>query len=104
LNLPEREFAAALAERRLLNGSTHRKPSREPFRTTDVLAARFGVRYQGALHMFASPVAPPPILPPRDIVRFLRLITSPACRGDKRVPLSVIAAMCGVSRFALYNC
>jgi hypothetical protein len=53
--------------------------------------------------MFANPVAPPRVLPPRDILRFLRLITSPACRGEKRVPISVIAAMCGRSRFALYN-
>ena len=53
--------------------------------------------------MFASPVAPPRVLPPRDILRFLRLITSPACRGEKRVPISVIAAMCDRSRWALYE-
>jgi hypothetical protein len=37
------------------------------------------------------------------ILRFLRLITSPACRDEKRVPLSAVAAMCGVSRLALYR-
>jgi hypothetical protein len=31
------------------------------------------------------------------------LITSPACRGEKRVPLSAIAAVCGLSRFALHR-
>jgi hypothetical protein len=33
----------------------------------------------------------------------LRLITSPACRGEKRVPSSVVAAMCGVARITLYQ-
>jgi hypothetical protein len=51
----------------------------------------------------ASPFAHPLVLRPDQIVRFLRLITSPACRGEKRVPLSAIAAMCGVSRLALYR-
>jgi hypothetical protein len=53
--------------------------------------------------VFANPVAPPRVLPPRDILRFLRLITSPAYRDDKRVPLSAIATMCGVNRMALYR-
>jgi hypothetical protein len=53
--------------------------------------------------VFASPVAPPRVLPSRDILRFLRLITSPACREEKHVPLAVVAAMCGVSRLALYR-
>jgi hypothetical protein len=34
---------------------------------------------------------------------FLRLTTLPACRGEKRVRLSAVAAMCGLSRLALYN-
>jgi hypothetical protein len=34
-------------------------------------------------------------LPPHQIVRFLRLIGLPACRGEKRVPLSVIAILTG---------
>ena len=54
--------------------------------------------------MFANPVAPPRGLPARDILRFLRLITSPAeCREEKRLPLSVVAGLCGVSRLALYR-
>jgi hypothetical protein len=53
--------------------------------------------------VFANPVAPPAVLPPRDILRFLRLITSPACRGEKRVPISAIAVMCGVARITLYE-
>jgi hypothetical protein len=52
--------------------------------------------------VFANPVAPPRVLPQRDILRFLRLITSPAYRREpERLPLSVVAAMCGVSRLAL---
>jgi hypothetical protein len=50
-----------------------------------------------------SPVAPPRVLPPRDIVRFLRLIGSPACRGAERVPLSIIANLTGLSRMTLYG-
>jgi hypothetical protein len=50
--------------------------------------------------MFANPVAPPRVLPPRDILRFWRLIASPAWRDDKRVPF---AAMCAVSRLALFR-
>ena len=42
-------------------------------------------------------------LPPHQIVRFLRLIGSPACRGDKRVPLAIIANLAGVSRLTLYR-
>jgi hypothetical protein len=53
--------------------------------------------------LFANPVALPRVLPPSDILRFLRLLTSPACRGEKRVPLSVVAAMCGVARITLYE-
>jgi hypothetical protein len=40
---------------------------------------------------------------PDQIVRFLRIITSQACRGEKHVPSSAIAAMYGVSRLALYR-
>jgi hypothetical protein len=36
-------------------------------------------------------------------LRFLRLITSPAWCDDKRVPLSAVAAMCGVNWLALYR-
>jgi hypothetical protein len=39
------------------------------------------------------------VLPPR----LLRLITSLACREEKRVLLAVVAAMCGVNRLALYR-
>jgi hypothetical protein len=54
--------------------------------------------------VFAGTYAPPQVLPPRDILRFLRLITSPtACRGEKRVPLSVVAELCGVARITLYQ-
>jgi hypothetical protein len=53
--------------------------------------------------LFANPVAALRVLPPRDILRFLRLITSPACRGEKRVPVSAIAAMCGVARITRYE-
>jgi hypothetical protein len=54
--------------------------------------------------VFANPVAPPKVLPQRDILRFLRLITSPAYRREpQRLPLSVVAAMCNVSRLALYR-
>jgi hypothetical protein len=53
--------------------------------------------------MFASPVAPPRVLPSRDVFPFLRLITSPACRGDKLVPLSAIADLTDLSRFTLYR-
>jgi hypothetical protein len=53
--------------------------------------------------LFANPIAPPRVLPPQDILRFLRLITSPACRGEKRIPISAIAAMCGVARITLYE-
>jgi hypothetical protein len=53
--------------------------------------------------VFANPVVPPRVLPPRDILRFLRLITSPACRGERRVPLAVVAALCDVSRITLYE-
>jgi hypothetical protein len=53
--------------------------------------------------VFASPVSPPLVLPSHAIVRLLRLITSPACRDEKRVPLSATAAMCGVSRLTLYR-
>jgi hypothetical protein len=41
-------------------------------------------------------------LPPRDIVRFLLLIGSPACRGDKRVMLAAVAAITGLSCRARY--
>ncbi len=51
--------------------------------------------------MFANTYALPQVLPSRDVLRFLRPITSPACRDDKRVPQSAIAAMCGMSRLAL---
>jgi hypothetical protein len=54
-------------------------------------------------HMFASPVAPPVVLPSRDVFLFLRLITSSACRNEKRVPFLAMAAMYGVSRLALYR-
>jgi hypothetical protein len=54
--------------------------------------------------VFANPVAPPRVLPQRDILRFLRLMTSPAYRREpQRLPLSVVAAMCGVSGLALYR-
>jgi hypothetical protein len=42
-------------------------------------------------------------LPPRDIVRFLLLIGSPACRGDKRVMLAAVAAINGLSCRARYG-
>jgi hypothetical protein len=47
-------------------------------------------------HMFASLVAPPRVLPLRDVLRFLRLITSSA--DEQHVPLSAVAALCRVSR------
>jgi hypothetical protein len=54
--------------------------------------------------VFANPVAPPRVLPSRDIIRFLRLITSPAAQREaKRLPLSAVAGLCGVSRLALYR-
>jgi hypothetical protein len=44
----------------------------------------------GEVCVFANPVAPPRVLPSRDIIRFLRLITLPAAqREEKRLPLSV---------------
>jgi hypothetical protein len=52
--------------------------------------------------MFASPFAPPWVLPLRDVPRFLRLITL-ACRDEQHVPLSAVAALCGVSRLSLYG-
>jgi len=51
----------------------------------------------------AGAFAPAPVLRPDQIVRFLRLIGSPTCRSAKRVPLAAVAAMCGVSRQALYK-
>jgi hypothetical protein len=51
--------------------------------------------------MFASPVASPWVPPSRDVLRFLRLISSSA--AEQHVPLSAVAALCGVSRLALYG-
>jgi hypothetical protein len=48
--------------------------------------------------VFANPVAPPKVLPQRNILR-LRLVNS----SESRVPLSVIAGMCDVSRLSLYR-
>ncbi len=53
--------------------------------------------------MFANPIAPAPVLLPRDILRFLRLIASSACRDEQHVPLSAGAALCGMSRLSLYR-
>jgi hypothetical protein len=53
--------------------------------------------------VFANPVAPPAVLPSRDVLRFLRLISSPASRREAHVPLSAVATLAGLSKFALYN-
>ncbi len=51
-----------------------------------------------------SSVAPARVLPWRDVLRFPRLITLPACRSDPHcLPLSAVVAMCGVSGLALYR-
>src|SRR5262249_55607758 len=43
------------------------------------------------------------ILRPDQIVRFMRIVTSPAWRGDRRVLLSAITVMIGRSRQAFYE-
>lgn len=43
------------------------------------------------------------VLPPTAITRWLRLIGSSACRGDKRVPLAIVANLTGLSVRTLYR-
>jgi hypothetical protein len=55
--------------------------------------------------MFANADVPPQVLPQREIIRFLRLITSPAAQRDPgQIPLTVVAALCGVSRWRFTGC
>ena len=54
--------------------------------------------------MFANPVAPPRVLPSRDIIRFFSADYFAAVRREEiRLPLSAVAGLCGVSRLALYR-
>lgn len=54
--------------------------------------------------MFGSPVRPPDVLSSAEVLRFLRLISSPASRRENYVPLSVVAGLSDLSRYALYRC
>jgi hypothetical protein len=44
------------------------------------------------------------VLSSADVLRFLRIITSPASRREDRVPLSAVAALADLSRYAPYRC
>jgi hypothetical protein len=54
--------------------------------------------------VFANPVRPPDVLSSADVLRFLRLITSPVSRRENYVPLSAVAGLADLSRYALYRC
>jgi hypothetical protein len=47
--------------------------------------------------VFANPGRPPDVLSSADVLRFLRLITSPASRREERVPLSAVATLADLS-------
>jgi hypothetical protein len=50
-----------------------------------------------------QPIAQPSVLRPDQIVCSLRPIGLPECRGDRRMPLSAVAPMTGLSRLTLYR-
>jgi hypothetical protein len=53
--------------------------------------------------MRTGPFAPAPVLRSDEVRRFLRLATSSEMCGDRRVPLTAIAAMTGIERRRLYE-
>jgi hypothetical protein len=59
---------------------------------------------QGGSDVFANPVRLPDVLSSADVLGFLRLITSPASRRENYVPLSAVAGLADLSRYALYCC